>query len=186
MAPLTWKKLDIGIHRSITRTTVKHSSFRKNVQGILMCSELSNSILIVTRDDNVININNRAMQRCSQPIPCSAFNNDGSIFAYACYQYWITENIGDPKILDKVITDTILGYMPTVACGGVAFLVVMVSVRCTFLSPHYLRMTVLVMMIGSKGAENHNPATAKNYIYLHLPQESEVKGKPRAGATGRK
>ncbi|KAF1870142.1 hypothetical protein Lal_00017723 [Lupinus albus] len=38
----------------------------------------------------------------------------------------------------------------------------------------------------SKGAENHNPSTAKNYIYLHLPQESEVKGKPRAGATGRK
>lgn len=23
------------------------------------------------------------MQRCSQPIPCSTFNNDGSIFAYA-------------------------------------------------------------------------------------------------------
>ncbi|KAG2377085.1 Protein RAE1-like protein [Vigna angularis] len=68
----------------------------------------------------------KAMQRCSQPIPCSAFNNDGSIFAYAvCYDW-------------------------------------------------------------SKGAENHNPATAKNYIYLHLPQESEVKGKPRAGATGRK
>ncbi|KAL9325026.1 hypothetical protein ACSQ67_005671 [Phaseolus vulgaris] len=68
----------------------------------------------------------KAMQRCSQPIPCSAFNNDGSIFAYAvCYDW-------------------------------------------------------------SKGAENHNPAAAKNYIYLHLPQESEVKGKPRAGATGRK
>ncbi|KAL2349086.1 hypothetical protein Fmac_003086 [Flemingia macrophylla] len=68
----------------------------------------------------------KAMQRCSQPIPCSTFNNDGSIFAYAvCYDW-------------------------------------------------------------SKGAENHNPATAKSYIYLHLPQESEVKGKPRAGATGRK
>ncbi|KAJ6801726.1 protein RAE1-like [Iris pallida] len=66
-----------------------------------------------------------AMSRCSQPIPCSTFNNDGSIFAYAvCYDW-------------------------------------------------------------SKGAENHNPATAKTYIYLHSPQESEVKGKPRVGA-GRK
>ena len=25
----------------------------------------------------------QAMSRCSQPIPCSAFNNDGSIFAYS-------------------------------------------------------------------------------------------------------
>ncbi|CAN6543107.1 unnamed protein product [Malus baccata var. baccata] len=31
----------------------------------------------------------------------------------------------------------------------------------------------------SKGAENHNPATAKNFIYLHVPHEAEVKGKPR-------
>ncbi|KAG8086883.1 hypothetical protein GUJ93_ZPchr0010g11075 [Zizania palustris] len=31
----------------------------------------------------------------------------------------------------------------------------------------------------SRGAENHNPATAKTSIYLHSPQESEVKGKPR-------
>ncbi|KAG6581962.1 Protein RAE1, partial [Cucurbita argyrosperma subsp. sororia] len=38
----------------------------------------------------------------------------------------------------------------------------------------------------SKGAENHNPATAKTCIYLHLPQESEVKGKPRVGGSGRK
>ncbi|XP_028950526.1 protein RAE1-like isoform X2 [Malus domestica] len=61
----------------------------------------------------------KAMARCSQPIPCSAFNSDGSIFAYAvCYDW-------------------------------------------------------------SKGAENHNPATAKNCIYLHVPQEAEVKGKPR-------
>ncbi|XP_039157874.1 protein RAE1 [Eucalyptus grandis] len=68
----------------------------------------------------------KAMSRCSQPIPCSTFNNDGSIFAYsACYDW-------------------------------------------------------------SKGAENHNPATAKTYIFLHLPQESEVKGKPRLGTTGRK
>ncbi|CAL8997922.1 unnamed protein product, partial [Prunus brigantina] len=52
----------------------------------------------------------KAMSRCNQPIPCSTFNNDGSIFAYAvCYDW-------------------------------------------------------------SKGAENHNPATAKNYIFLHLPQ----------------
>lgn len=68
----------------------------------------------------------KAMLRCSQPVPCSAFNNDGSIFAYSvCYDW-------------------------------------------------------------SKGAENHNPATAKPYIFLHLPQESEVKGKPRIGATGRR
>ncbi|GKV45406.1 hypothetical protein SLEP1_g52487 [Rubroshorea leprosula] len=66
------------------------------------------------------------MSRCSQPIPCSAFNNDGSIFAYSvCYDW-------------------------------------------------------------SKGAENHNPGTAKTYIFLHLPQENEVKGKPRVGAGGRK
>lgn len=38
----------------------------------------------------------------------------------------------------------------------------------------------------SKGAENHNPATAKSNIYLHLPQETEVKGKPRIGTSGRK
>ncbi|TQD73618.1 hypothetical protein C1H46_040845, partial [Malus baccata] len=31
----------------------------------------------------------------------------------------------------------------------------------------------------SKGAENHNPPTAKNCIYLHVPQEADVKGKPR-------
>ncbi|MBA0774676.1 hypothetical protein Gotri_009872 [Gossypium trilobum] len=68
----------------------------------------------------------KAMSRCSQPIPCSTFNNDGSIFAYSvCYDW-------------------------------------------------------------SKGAENHNPSTAKSYIFLHLPQESEVKGKPRVGTSGRK
>ncbi|KAH9715607.1 protein RAE1 [Citrus sinensis] len=68
----------------------------------------------------------KAMSRCGQPIPCSTFNTDGSIFAYSvCYDW-------------------------------------------------------------SKGAENHNPATAKTYIYLHLPQETEVKGKPRAGTSGRK
>jgi len=37
----------------------------------------------------------------------------------------------------------------------------------------------------SRGAENHNPAAAKTSIYLHSPQDSEVKGKPRI-ATGRK
>ncbi|XP_047171242.1 protein RAE1-like [Vigna umbellata] len=68
----------------------------------------------------------KAMLRCNQPIPCSTFNSDGSIFAYSvCYDW-------------------------------------------------------------SKGAENSNPTTAKTYIFLHLPQESEVKGKPRIGATGRK
>ncbi|XP_059636369.1 protein RAE1 [Cornus florida] len=68
----------------------------------------------------------KAMSRCSQPIPCSAFNYDGSVYAYAvCYDW-------------------------------------------------------------SKGAENHNPSTAKTYIYLHLTQESEVKGKPRLGTGGRK
>ncbi|XVF67169.1 hypothetical protein PTKIN_Ptkin10aG0099000 [Pterospermum kingtungense] len=29
----------------------------------------------------------------------------------------------------------------------------------------------------SKGAENHNPAMAKTYIFFHLPQDSEVKSK---------
>ncbi|KAL0334463.1 UNVERIFIED_CONTAM: protein RAE1 [Sesamum angustifolium] len=68
----------------------------------------------------------KAMQRCNQPIPCSTFNNDGSIFAYAvCYDW-------------------------------------------------------------SKGAENHNPSTAKTYIYLHLPQDAEVKAKPRAATGSRK
>ncbi|XP_074570869.1 protein RAE1 [Curcuma longa] len=68
----------------------------------------------------------KAMSRCPYPIPCSTFNHDGSIFAYAvCYDW-------------------------------------------------------------SKGAENHNPATAKTYIYLHNPQESEVKAKPRLGTGSRK
>ncbi|VAH00780.1 unnamed protein product [Triticum turgidum subsp. durum] len=67
----------------------------------------------------------KAFSRCPQPIPCSSFNNDGSIFAYGvCYDW-------------------------------------------------------------SRGAENHNPANAKTSIYLHSPQEAEVKGKPRI-ATGRK
>jgi mRNA export factor len=30
----------------------------------------------------------KAMQRCTQPIPCSTFNNDGSIFAYAVSYDW--------------------------------------------------------------------------------------------------
>ncbi|KAF9688902.1 hypothetical protein SADUNF_Sadunf01G0036100 [Salix dunnii] len=67
----------------------------------------------------------QAMPRCPLPIPCSAFNNDGSIYAYSvCYDW-------------------------------------------------------------GKGAENHNPSTAKTYIYLHLPQDTEVKGKPRVGGTAR-
>ncbi|KAL4614724.1 hypothetical protein ACB092_07G074100 [Castanea dentata] len=68
----------------------------------------------------------KAMLRCSQPIACSTFNNDGSIYAYSvCYDW-------------------------------------------------------------SKGAENQNPATANTHIFLHLPQESEVKGKPRMGTNSRK
>lgn len=61
----------------------------------------------------------KAMQRCNQPIPCSTFNFDGTIFAYAVSYDW------------------------------------------------------------SKGAENHNPAAAKNYILLHPTQEAEIKAKPR-------
>ncbi|WCJ25773.1 Transducin/WD40 repeat-like superfamily protein [Euphorbia peplus] len=68
----------------------------------------------------------KAMTRCPHPIPSSAFNNDGSIYASSVRYDW------------------------------------------------------------SKGAENHNPQTAKTYIYLHAPQESEVKGKPRPGAGGRR
>ncbi|XP_039685052.1 protein RAE1 isoform X2 [Medicago truncatula] len=64
------------------------------------------------------------MQRCSQPIPCGTFNNDGSIYAYAvCYDW-------------------------------------------------------------SKGAETHNPTTAKNYIYLHIPQDTDVKGRSQTASTG--
>ncbi|CAH8330242.1 unnamed protein product [Eruca vesicaria subsp. sativa] len=67
----------------------------------------------------------KAMSRCSQPITCSSYNHDGSLYAYAsCYDW-------------------------------------------------------------NKGAENHNPATAKSSIFLHMPQESEVKAKPRV-ASGRK
>ncbi|KAL6842622.1 hypothetical protein ACP4OV_027466 [Aristida adscensionis] len=33
----------------------------------------------------------------------------------------------------------------------------------------------------SKGAEKHNPSTAKTNIFLHSVQESDVKGKPRTG-----
>ncbi|KAI3906412.1 hypothetical protein MKW92_039414 [Papaver armeniacum] len=64
----------------------------------------------------------KAMSRCQNPIPCSAFNSDGSIYAYAvCYDW-------------------------------------------------------------TMAAEIPNPSTAKSSIFLHLPQESEVKGKPpRAG-----
>ncbi|GAA0139668.1 hypothetical protein Leryth_016652 [Lithospermum erythrorhizon] len=66
------------------------------------------------------------MARCPQPISCSTFNNDGSIFSYAvCYDW-------------------------------------------------------------NKGAQNHNPSNAKTHIYLHLPPESDVKSKPRSGASGRK
>ncbi|KAH7427006.1 hypothetical protein KP509_10G026000 [Ceratopteris richardii] len=68
----------------------------------------------------------KAMQRCNQPIPCSTFNFDGTIFAYAVSYDW------------------------------------------------------------SKGAENHNPSTAKNYILLHPTQEAEIKAKPRATPSGGK
>ena len=57
------------------------------------------------------------MARSNQPIPCSTFNSNGSLYAYAVSYDW------------------------------------------------------------SKGAENHNPATAKHYILLHGPPESEIKGK---------
>lgn len=68
----------------------------------------------------------KAMSKCSNPIPCSTFNNDGSIYAYAvCYDW-------------------------------------------------------------SKGAENHNPSTAKTCIYLHATQESDVKAKPRVTTGGRR
>ncbi|KAI3923840.1 hypothetical protein MKW92_007812 [Papaver armeniacum] len=68
----------------------------------------------------------KAMARCKNPIPCSAFNSDGSIFAYAvCYDW-------------------------------------------------------------SKDAEKRNSSTSKPSIFLHLPQESEVKGKPPRAGKGRK
>jgi mRNA export factor len=52
----------------------------------------------------------KALQRCNPPIPCSAFNHDGTIFAYAVSYDW------------------------------------------------------------SKGAENHTPAQAQNFILLHPTQ----------------
>lgn len=66
----------------------------------------------------------KALQRCNMPIPCSAFNHDGSIYAYAVGYDW------------------------------------------------------------SKGAENHNPATAKNHIFLHPTSDAEVKAKPKTNTTG--
>lgn len=68
----------------------------------------------------------KAMARSNQPIPCSTFNSDGSLYAYAVSYDW------------------------------------------------------------SKDAENHNPTTAKHHILLHVPQESEIKGKPRVTTSGRK
>ncbi|BBN12217.1 mRNA export factor [Marchantia polymorpha subsp. ruderalis] len=68
----------------------------------------------------------KALQRCNQPIPCSTFNSDGTIFAYGVSYDW------------------------------------------------------------SKGAENHNPSQARNYILLHPTQDSEVKTKPRVTTSGRK
>ena len=37
----------------------------------------------------------------------------------------------------------------------------------------------------SRGYSEHNPATAKNYIYLHAPQEAEVKSRNRPPGTRR-
>ncbi|KAL6279802.1 hypothetical protein ACE6H2_016683 [Prunus campanulata] len=37
-----------------------------------------------------------------------------------------------------------------------------------------------------KGAEKHNLATANNYIFLHVPQEAEVKRKPRVNTGGKR
>ncbi|CAK9270188.1 unnamed protein product [Sphagnum jensenii] len=68
----------------------------------------------------------KALQRCNQPIPCSAFNHDGTIFAYAVSYDW------------------------------------------------------------SKGAENHTPAQAQNFILLHPTQDTEVKAKARLATSGRK
>lgn len=61
----------------------------------------------------------KAMAKCNAPIPCGAFNRDGTVYAYAVSYDW------------------------------------------------------------SRGAAEHNPATAKNYILLHAPQEGEVKSRNR-------
>ncbi|KAL0412697.1 UNVERIFIED_CONTAM: protein RAE1 [Sesamum radiatum] len=103
----------VGVHHLDDSQSSKNFTFK--------CHRDGNDIYSV----NSLNFH-PAMQRCNQPIPCSTFNNDGSIFAYAvCYDW-------------------------------------------------------------SKGAENHNPSTAKTYIYLHLPQDAEVKAKPRAATGSRK
>ncbi|RVW15735.1 Protein RAE1 [Vitis vinifera] len=126
----------------------------------------------------------QAMSRCSQPIPCSTFNNDGSIFAYSSHCEYLT--IGIPTLEAQYF-----------CLGCNAYPASEVVNRRIFPDNNFLR-TRRVCYDWSKGAENHNPATAKTYIFLHLPQfencncmcfgmqEAEVKGKPRIGTSGRK
>ena len=82
------------------------------------------------------------MQRCNQPIPCSSFNLDGSIFAYAVRRVAVVSRLTNLKYF-------ILKYL------GLKMLLFNIC---------------QVSYDWSKGAENHNPATAKNYILLHPTQ----------------
>lgn len=79
----------------------------------------------------------QAMSKCSQPIPCSTFNNDGSIFAYS-------------------VSPSLKCWSPLWA-GKDLFVILILNL-------------LQVCYDWSKGAENHNPSTAKTCIFLHLPQ----------------
>ncbi|KAK9229606.1 hypothetical protein WN944_022569 [Citrus x changshan-huyou] len=105
----------VGVHHLDDSQQSKNFTFKCHRDGSETCS--IHHTFATAGSDGAFNFWDKdskqrlkAMSRCGQPIPCSTFNNDGSIFAYlVCYDW-------------------------------------------------------------SNGAENHNPATAKTYIYLHLPQ----------------
>ncbi|XP_065858999.1 floral homeotic protein GLOBOSA-like isoform X3 [Euphorbia lathyris] len=115
------KGLDIGSMHCLELMDIERS-LKQGLDGVFnqRVSLISTLILInvLLYVENLEEENNPlifelAMSRCPHPIPSSAFNNDGSIYAYSvCYDW-------------------------------------------------------------SKDAENHNPQTAKTYIYLHSPQQQQ-------------
>ncbi|XP_065858998.1 protein RAE1-like isoform X2 [Euphorbia lathyris] len=97
------KGLDIGSMHCLELMDIERS-LKQGLDGVF------NQRVENLEEENNPLIFELAMSRCPHPIPSSAFNNDGSIYAYSvCYDW-------------------------------------------------------------SKDAENHNPQTAKTYIYLHSPQ----------------
>ncbi|KAL6615652.1 hypothetical protein ACP70R_037922 [Stipagrostis hirtigluma subsp. patula] len=99
----------------------------------------------------------KAFSKCPAPITCSTFNQDGSIYAYA-----ITIQSALAKMTGPIILEVPHG-----------------PARIEQFSA--IHTEAWVCYDWSKGAEKHNPSTAKTNIFLHGVQESEVKGKPRAG-----